>query len=124
MMPLSDYSLVYSTAHGSICPECGNSESSCVCGKPQTNRSGDGIIRVSRETKGRKGKGVTVITGLNLDDLKLDALARDLKRKCGAGGTVKQNIINPPAGAPAEPLRKAISYQLLDGDSIPLLRKP
>lgn len=51
--------------------------------------AGDGVVRVSRRTKGRKGKGVTVITGVPLagDDLK--ELARELKRHCGCGGTVR-----------------------------------
>jgi translation initiation factor 1 len=48
----------------------------------------DGIVRVSRETKGRKGKGVTVITGLGLKDAALVELAQKLKRRFGAGGTV------------------------------------
>ena len=54
---------------------------------------GDGIVRIGRETKGRKGKGVTVITGLPLDEPGLQKLATDLKRRCGAGGTVKGNTI-------------------------------
>jgi translation initiation factor 1 len=57
------------------------------------DRSGDGIIRVSRETKGRKGKGVTVITGLRLNEKDLKALAKELKKKCGAGGTVAERNI-------------------------------
>ena len=44
---------------------------------------------MGRETKGRKGKGVTVITGLPLDQIGLQGLAKQLKRWCGAGGTVK-----------------------------------
>jgi len=50
-------------------------------------------IRVARETKGRKGKGVTVVTGLSLDDPELAALGKQLKQKCGAGGTVKNGVI-------------------------------
>jgi len=51
--------------------------------------AGDGIVRVSRQTKGRKGKGVTLVTGVPLDEQGLQELATDLKRKCGAGGTVR-----------------------------------
>lgn len=50
-------------------------------------------MRVGRETKGRKGKGVTVVTGINLDDAKLKELATSLKQKCGAGGTIKDGVI-------------------------------
>ncbi len=50
-------------------------------------------MRVGRQTKGRKGKGVTVITGLPLPKDELDTLARDLKRKCGSGGTVRDGVI-------------------------------
>lgn len=54
---------------------------------------GDGVVRVSRETKGRKGKGVTVITGVPLAGPDLKDLAKDLKQKCGSGGTVKNATI-------------------------------
>ena len=45
-------------------------------------------VRVGRETKGRRGKGVTVISGLTLPAVKLEALARELKKRCGSGGSV------------------------------------
>lgn len=54
---------------------------------------GDGNVRVSRETKGRAGKGVTLITGLPLNAADLDALATQLKKRCGCGGTVKHGVI-------------------------------
>ena len=50
-------------------------------------------MRVSRETAGRKGKGVTVIKGLPLDDAALTALAKQLKASCGSGGTVKDGTV-------------------------------
>jgi translation initiation factor 1 len=50
-------------------------------------------IRVARETAGRSGKGVTVITGLPLTGDALEALAGQLKRSCGAGGAVRGNRI-------------------------------
>jgi len=53
----------------------------------------DGIVRVGRQTKGRKGKGVTVITGVPLNATELAALGKELKRKCGSGGTVKDGVI-------------------------------
>ena len=55
--------------------------------------SGDGVVRVGRETKGRKGKGVTVITGLPLADDELARLATRLKKRCGSGGTVRDGLI-------------------------------
>ena len=54
---------------------------------------GDGIVRISRETKGRKGKGVSLISGLELNSDGLKALAKQLKQQCGVGGSVKQSII-------------------------------
>jgi translation initiation factor 1 len=54
---------------------------------------GDGVVRLRRETAGRKGKAVTVITGVPLDDAGLRDLARDLKRMCGAGGTIRDGVI-------------------------------
>ena len=54
---------------------------------------GDGIVRIGRETKGRKGKGVTIISGVPLDPPGLLALGKELKKRCGSGGTVKDGII-------------------------------
>ncbi len=51
------------------------------------------LVRVGRETKGRRGKGVTVVTGLRLAPAELLALAAELKRACGSGGTVKDGVI-------------------------------
>jgi translation initiation factor 1 len=85
--------IVYSTEQGRMCPECGQPIAACVCRREQAVPVGDGIVRVSREAKGRKGKGVTVITGLGLDEQGLQRLATDLKRKCGAGGIVKAYTI-------------------------------
>lgn len=50
-------------------------------------------MRVGRETKGRKGKGVTLVTGVPLPPDALKTLARDLKQKCGTGGTLKDGVI-------------------------------
>jgi translation initiation factor 1 len=87
--------VVYSTAHGQMCPECGEPIGECICRERQASAipEGDGIVRVSRETKGRKGKGVTLITGVPVDENKLRSLAKQLKRLCGAGGTVKDRVI-------------------------------
>lgn len=50
-------------------------------------------VRVSRESKGRGGKTVTVVSGLSLDDAKLQDLAKRLKQVCGTGGTIKEGKI-------------------------------
>ncbi|ENB9203957.1 stress response translation initiation inhibitor YciH [Serratia marcescens] len=60
--------------------------------KPQRAK-GDGIVRIQRQTSGRKGKGVCLIAGIDLDDAALDKLAAELKKKCGCGGSVKGGII-------------------------------
>lgn len=85
--------IVYSTSGGRMCPGCGRAVGECVCVKAAPAVAGDGIVHVGRETKGRKGKGVTVITGLGLDREGLAKLAAELKQRCGAGGTVKGSVI-------------------------------
>ena len=85
-------SLVYSTDAGRMCPDCRQPLASCICGK-KVAPAGDGIVRVSRETKGRAGKGVTVVKGLALDESALNVLAKQLKAACGSGGTVKDWVI-------------------------------
>ena len=50
-------------------------------------------MRVSRQTKGRKGSGVCLITGVPLGDDELKKLAKELKKRCGSGGTVKDGVI-------------------------------
>ncbi|MEG9603415.1 stress response translation initiation inhibitor YciH [Serratia marcescens] len=60
--------------------------------KPQRAK-GDGVVRIQRQTSGRKGKGVCLITGVDLDDAALDKLAAELKKKCGCGGSVKDGVI-------------------------------
>jgi translation initiation factor 1 len=55
--------------------------------------TGPARVRVGRETSGRSGKGVSVITGLPLSAEDLEALATRLKKTCGAGGAVKDGTI-------------------------------
>lgn len=85
--------LVYSTEHGRTCPDCARPLAQCSCGQKKATPKSDSIVRVSRETKGRKGSGVTLITGLPLAEPELAALARQLKQRCGSGGTVKNGVI-------------------------------
>ncbi len=89
--------LVYSTETGSICELCrkpvSESKKKKKKSRSQTNIKYDGIIRIQREVKGRKGKTVTTVSGFQLDDNELKLLAAQLKRKCGTGGSVKDGII-------------------------------
>lgn len=84
--------LVYSTEAGRMCPGCRQPVAVCVCNAKPTPK-GDGVVRVSRETKGRGGKAVTLVKGLALDDAALQALGKQLKAACGSGGTVKDGVI-------------------------------
>jgi translation initiation factor 1 len=83
---------VYSTKHGKMCPKCGRPTAACACTKG-TAGSSDGIVRVRRETKGRRGKTTTVVMGVPGDAAALAALAKDLKKRCGSGGTAKAGAI-------------------------------
>jgi translation initiation factor 1 len=86
--------IVYSTGIGQRCPNCLRAVDACVCRKGTPGAvSGTGVVRVSRETQGRKGKGVTVISGLPLSVTELEALATDLKKRCGSGGGVTEGRI-------------------------------
>lgn len=88
--------LVYSTEHGKTCPECRAPVDDCRCEdtSEQERLAGlDGIVRIRRETSGRKGKGVTTISGVPLPQAELKTLAKTLKQRCGTGGAVKDGII-------------------------------
>ena len=89
----SDSPVVYSSEFGRICPGCGKPVKECVCKKNSSAPAGDGVVRIRRESKGRGGKIVMVITGLPLDATALDKLAGELKRRCGCGGTAKDGAI-------------------------------
>lgn len=85
--------LVYSTERR-VCPKCGWPAERCACSRPAAPAgAGDGIVRVGRETKGRAGKGVTIVTGVPLGAEDLALLAGELKKRCGSGGTVKDGTI-------------------------------
>ena len=87
---------VYSTQLGRLCPACGEPLAGCLCKARAAAASvpaGDGVARVRLETKGRKGKGVTVIGGIPLGADALARLGTQLKQRCGTGGTVKDGVI-------------------------------
>lgn len=85
--------LVYSTEAGRMCPTCRQPLTQCTCKKPAVLLSGDGVVRVSRETKGRGGKAVSLVKGLGLDEQALSTMGKQLKAACGSGGTVKDGVI-------------------------------
>jgi len=85
--------LVYSTEFGKACPKCGYPKKSCRCGQKQIRVPSDGIVRIARQTKGRKGSGVSLVTGVPLEGNDLKKLAKKLKQKCGTGGTIKSGTI-------------------------------
>jgi translation initiation factor 1 len=86
------------------CPTCGKRIDRCTCAQTRPARATaqpskplnlprDGVVRLMRDRKGRGGKGVTLIAGLTGSHAALDALARELKRFCATGGTVRGDII-------------------------------
>ncbi|WP_444912837.1 stress response translation initiation inhibitor YciH [Microbulbifer sp. PAAF003] len=75
--------LVYSTDLGRIKEES----------RTEKRHDGDGIVRIQRETKGRKGKGVTCVRGLPGTDSELKLLLAELKKRCGCGGALKDGVI-------------------------------
>lgn len=88
-LPPSGARLVYSTASGRLCPDCGQPKGTCRCGARRPAASTvAGPVRVARETQGRGGKAVSVVSGLGLAAAELEALARELKQRCGSGGRV------------------------------------
>ena len=84
---------VYSTEFGRLCSTCGEKEHQGKCQKQQTAVLGDGRVRIQRETKGRKGAGVTLVTGIPLPEKELKTLHKNLKKKCGVGGAIKNGIL-------------------------------
>ena len=75
--------LVYSTESGRL--KAANISDSVL--------AGDGTVRIHRETKGRKGKGVSLVKGLQVDALELKKIAKKLKQSTGSGGTIKEGVI-------------------------------
>ena len=87
--------LVFSTERGKLCPKCQQPLTACICQNLAATKipEGDGTIRIRRETKGRKGAGVTLLCDICLNQNDLKVLAKDLKKKCGSGGSIKDGRI-------------------------------
>ncbi|MDP8922997.1 MAG: stress response translation initiation inhibitor YciH [Chloroflexota bacterium] len=95
---MSSNRVVYDTDHGRLdrCSTCKRRLEACVCptGTPGSARAkGDGTVRVSRDRKGRRGKTVTVVTGIIASQDRLAEIAGTLKRLCGSGGTVMDGTV-------------------------------
>lgn len=87
---------VYSTEEGRICRSCNKPVAHCGCKQNQQASSaskGDGIVRIRRETKGRKGAGVSIIDGLAVDEKNLKQLAKKIKQACSSGGSIKAGSV-------------------------------
>lgn len=98
MKPNQSSRLVYSTDTGRTCPACRQALDSCRCKltTPKVDEAqakAESAVRVSRETKGRGGKAVTLVKGITLGDAALQALGKRLKSACGSGGTTKDGVI-------------------------------
>ena len=83
--------LVYSTDNSNICTNCSNSFRKCSCLKEKSKLDPEAALRIYFEKKGRKGSGVTVISGLSLKKNEVKNLAKNLKKHCGVGGSAKDN---------------------------------
>ena len=95
MQKPSSGGLVYSTDSGRMCPACRRPLADCGCkaAAAAARPKGDGVVRVSCETKGRGGKAVTIVRGLDLDTAALATLGKRLRSACGAGGAVKDGVL-------------------------------
>jgi len=99
-MCMSGSRLVYTSENGRVCPECEKPVADCRCrpsrqvpGNATPSTPADGVARVRRETKGRGGKTATTVSGLDLDEARLNTLAAALKKRCGCGGSAKDGVI-------------------------------
>lgn len=79
--------VVYSTDQGNLCPDCGQPVANCSCGQAAAGITGP--VKIRRQTRGRAGKPVSIITGLPLPPGELKKLARELKTSCGVGGSIE-----------------------------------
>ena len=76
-----------------LCPKCHQLKKTCSCKTEPPSPNKNTVVRVGRESKGRRGKGVTIISDLPLDENGLTELATKLKTRLGTGGTVKDGRI-------------------------------
>ena len=93
MARVHDSQPVYSTDGGRLCPQCKRQLVKCVCGNARPRAVGDGVVRIRRETKGRGGKAVTVISGIPEHPDTLKTICKQLKQRCGVGGALKGDTL-------------------------------
>ncbi len=86
---------IFSTSDGELCSKCSKPINNCICRDLAASSipEGDGVVKIKRETKGRKGSGVTLLTDICLNKPELKQLAKELKKKCGTGGSIKDGVI-------------------------------
>lgn len=84
---------VFSSDDGEICPQCTRAIEDCSCAPVAVSIPDGKNIRVAFDAKGRRGKAVTLVTGLPMADKQLKLFAKQLKKKCGSGGSVKDGAI-------------------------------
>ena len=85
--------LVYSTGGANTCPRCSKILFKCKCIDNSERDDSENIVQILRETKGRKGAGVTLLKGIKGTDAELKNLAKEIKSICGAGGSIKARVI-------------------------------
>ncbi len=111
MKSTSRGTLVYSTETGRMCPDCGQPLAQCACKTRAAGAVlGDGVVRVTRQSKGRGGKTVTLVKGVALDGAGLAVLGKQLRTACGSGGTVKDGVIEVQ-GDHCDTILKALEKQ-------------
>ena len=93
MASSDDGGVLYSTQFGMLCASCEKPVKACICKQEAAAKGQPGVVRVARETKGRKGKGVSLVSGVPLVGAELAKLAKELKQKCGSGGTLRDGVI-------------------------------
>jgi translation initiation factor 1 len=92
MKPADSSTLVYSSETGLV-KQAKPTSHDRPKQQPAQTMPADGTVRLRRETKGRGGGTVIVISGVTLAGAELKDLAGALKKRCGCGGTVKDGII-------------------------------
>jgi translation initiation factor 1 len=79
---------------GRVCPTCGWPAGACRCSSREEEKVPERpVAKLRIEKKGRGGKTVTVVDGLPRNAAFLAALAHELKRACGTGGTAKETSV-------------------------------
>jgi translation initiation factor 1 len=86
-MSKRDANLVWSSDSGDRRKDRGRTQRSDAAG------AGGGRVKVRREVAGRRGKAVTTVSNVPVDDGALKELAGRLKKRCGVGGSAKDGVI-------------------------------